>query len=257
MELNLKRPIVFFDLETTGLDITTARIVQICYIKIMPDGREEERTMLINPEVHIPQECTDINHITDDMVKDMPTFREVARQLADAFKGCDLAGFNSNRYDIPLLVEEMLRAGQDFSIENRRLVDVMNIYHKKERRNLSAAYKFYCGKELEGAHSADADTRATLEVLKAQLDVYDDLENDMEFLHEYSRKENIADVAGNLIYNDRRQPCFNFGKYKGRPVEEVFRRDPSYYSWIMDGQFAQSTKRYVTKIKLNMLATRK
>lgn len=253
MKLNLKRPIVFFDLETTGLDITTARIVQICYIKLMPDGTETEKTLLINPTVPIPKICSDINHITDDMVKDQPTFREVAKSLAAELKGCDLAGFNSNRYDIPLLVEEMLRANVDFETEGRRFIDVMNIYHKKERRNLSAAYKFYCGKELEGAHSADADTRATYEVLMAQLDHYDDLENDVEFLHEYSKKENIADVAGNLVYNDNNEPCFNFGKYKGCPVTEIFAKDPSYYSWIMDGQFAQSTKRCVTRIKLKMM----
>lgn len=256
MKLNLKRPIVFFDLETTGLDILSSRIVQISYIKVMPNGEEIEQNYLVNPGIHIPEETTAIHHISDEDVKDKPTFKEIAKKIANDWKGCDLAGFNSSRFDIPLLLEEMYRNGVDFDVEGRRMVDVMNIYHKKERRNLSAAYKFYCGKDLEDAHSADADTRATVEVLKAQLDHYDDLENDIEWLHEYSKQKNVADIAGNIVYNDQQQPVFNFGKHKGKLLTKVFEEEPSYYAWIMDGQFAQSTKRFITKIKLQM-ATRK
>lgn len=252
MELKLKKPIVFFDLETTGLNLLTDRIVQISYIKVMPNGEEIERNYLVNPGMPIPPETTEIHHITDEMVADKPSFKDLARKIAQEWQGCDLAGFNSNRFDIPLLLEEMYRANVDLGIDKRRMVDVMNIYHKKERRNLAAAYKFYCGKELEGAHSADADTRATYEVLKAQLDFYDDLENDIEWLHGFSKNNNVADVAGNIVYNDKNEPCFNFGKHKGKTVVEVFSKEPSYYSWIMDGQFAQSTKHFVTKIKLQM-----
>ncbi len=252
MKLKLKRPIVFFDLETTGLDILNSRIVQISYIKVMPNGEETEKNYLVNPGVHIPAETTAIHHITDEDVKDKPLFKEIARKIVNDWKGCDLAGFNSSKFDIPLLMEEMYRNGIDFNLDGRHMIDVMNIYHKKERRNLSAAYKFYCGKELEEAHSADADTRATYEVLKAQLDHYDDLENDMEWLQEYSKLQNVADIAGNFVYNDQNQPVFNFGKHKGRPVVKVFEEEPSYYNWIMDGKFAQSTKHFVTKIKLQM-----
>ena len=256
MKLNLKKPIVFFDLETTGLNLLKDRIVQISYIKVMPNGEEIERNYLVNPGMPIPPETTEIHHITDEMVADKPTFKELARKIAQEWQGCDLAGFNSNRFDVPLLLEEMHRVGVEFDIEKRRLIDVMNIYHKKERRNLSAAYQFYCGKDLEGAHSADADTRATYEVLMAQLDHYDDLENDVEWLQEYSRISNIADIAGNIVYNDKKEPCFNFGKHKGKPVVEVFEKEPSYYAWIMDGQFAQTTKQFVTKIKIQMMTRR-
>lgn len=256
MKLNLKKPIIFFDLETTGLNLLNDRIVQISYIKVMPNGEEIERNYLVNPERPIPPETTEIHHITDEMVADQPKFKDLARKIAQEWQGCDLAGFNSNRFDVPLLLEEMHRAGVDFDVEKRHLIDVMNIYHKKERRNLSAAYQFYCGKTLEGAHSADADTRATYEVLMAQLDHYDDLENDMEWLQEFSRIGNNADIAGNIVYNDKKEPCFNFGKHKGKTVMEVFEKEPSYYAWIMDGQFAHTTKQFVTKIKLQMM-TRK
>lgn len=256
MKLNLKKPIVFFDLETTGLSILTDRIVQISYIKVMPNGDETEHTYLVNPGKPIPPETTAIHHISDEMVADQPTFKELAKKIAQDWQGCDLAGFNSNKFDVPMLMEEMLRAGVDLDIEKRRLIDVQNIYHKKERRTLSAAYKFYCGKDLEGAHSADADTRATYEVLMAQLDHYDDLQNDMDWLQEYSRMGNAADIAGNIVYNDKKEPCFNFGKHKGVPVKDVFAKEPSYYAWIMDGQFAQSTKQFVTKIKLQMMGNK-
>ncbi|MCR5360682.1 MAG: 3'-5' exonuclease [Bacteroidales bacterium] len=254
MKLNLKRPLIFFDVEATGLNFVTDRIVQLSYIKVMPNGDEQEHTYLVNPECHIPAETTAIHRITDEMVADKPTFRELARKIAQDWQGCDLAGFNSNRFDIPMLVEEMYRAGVEFDIEKRRVIDVQNIFHKKEPRNLSAAYKFYCNKDLADAHSADADTRATLEVLKAQLDRYDDVENDVEWLQDFSRIGNTADIAGNIVYDSRKRPCFNFGKYKGKPVAEVFEREPSYYAWMMNGQFAQSTKNFVTKIKLQMLS---
>lgn len=254
MKLNLKRPVIFFDVEATGLNFITDRIVQLSYIKVMPDGKEEEHTYLVNPECHIPAETSAIHHITDEMVADAPTFKALAKKIAQDWQGCDLAGFNSNRFDIPIVAEEMYRAGVEFDIEKRRIIDVMNIYHRMEPRNLSAAYRFYCDKDLEGAHSADADTRATYEVLMAQLDRYDDMQNDMDWLQDFSRNGNIADIAGNIIYNDKKEPCFNFGKYKGKPVSWVFAKEPSYYNWIMDSQFAQSTKHFVTKIKLQMMS---
>ena len=253
MQLILKRPIVFFDIEATGLNFINDRIVQISYIKVMPNGDEQEHNYLVNPERPIPLETSAIHHITDDMVADKPTFKALAKNIAKDWQGCDIAGFNSNRFDIPILAEEMFRAGVEFDLDKRNIIDVMHIYHKKEPRNLAAAYKFYCGKELEDAHSADADTRATYEVLKAQLERYDDVENDIEWLQEFSRIGNMADIAGNFVFNDKHEPCFNFGKYKGRTVVEVFERDPSYYSWIMDGQFARTTKQFVTKIKLQMM----
>lgn len=257
MQLILSRPIVFFDLETTGLNILTDRIVQICLLKVKPNGQEEEMTLLVNPEMHIPEDSTAIHHITDEMVATEPSFKLQARKISKFIEGCDLGGYNSNRFDVPMLAEEMLRAGVDFDIRNRKLVDVQNIYHKKEARTLSAAYRFYCNKELDGAHSADADTRATYEVLKAQLDKYDDLKNDVSFLQEFSQMNRNADVVGNLVFDKQDRPCFNFGKYKGRPVEEVFRQDSSYYAWIMDGQFAHSTKKVVTEIKLSMMKNSK
>lgn len=253
MKLQLKKPVVFFDLEATGLNILTDRIIEIGYVKVMPNGEEIVRNYLINPECPIPQESTEIHHISDEMVADKPTFKELAKTLANEFKGCDLAGFNSSRFDIPLLVEEMLRAGIDFDIQKARTIDVMNIYHKKERRNLETAVKFYCNKDHSGAHRAEADAVATYEVLKAQLDMYEDLPNDMDLLEEFSRMNRNADLMGNIVYNERQVPCFNFGKYKGRPVEEVFEEDKNYYSWIMNGQFAASTKKLVTQINLSVL----
>ncbi|MBP5716296.1 MAG: 3'-5' exonuclease, partial [Bacteroidales bacterium] len=203
MQLNLKRPIVFFDIEATGLNFINDRIVQISYIKVMPNGDEQEHNYLVNPERPIPPETSAIHHITDDMVADKPTFKALAKNIAKDWQGCDIAGFNSNRFDIPILAEEMFRAGVEFDLDKRNIIDVMHIYHKKEPRNLAAAYKFYCGKELEDAHSADADTRATYEVLKAQLERYDDVENDIEWLQEFSRIGNMADIAGNFVFNDK------------------------------------------------------
>ena len=225
MELNLKKPIIFFDLETTGTNITTDRIVEISMIKIMPNGEEKERTLRINPEMHIPEEATAVHHITDEDVANCRTFKEIAKDLAQSFTGCDIAGFNSNRFDIPMLDQEFQRAGVKFDFTKPRFIDVQTIFHKKEQRTLVAAYKFYCGKDLTDAHSANADTRATYEVLKAQLDMYDDLPNDMEALSEFSSQTRNVDLAGRIIYNENRQEIINFGKYKGQLVEEVLKKD--------------------------------
>lgn len=250
MQLNLKNPLVFFDLETTGINIVTDRIVEISYVKIFPNGKEETKTRRINPEMHIPEEATAIHGITDEDVKDCPTFKSIAKSLAVQIEGCDLAGYNSNRFDIPLLAEEFLRAGVDIDLSKRKFVDVQTIFHKMEQRTLSAAYKFYCNKSLENAHTAAADTLATYEVLKAQLDRYPDLKNDINFLSEYSCFTNNVDFAGRMVYNDKKQEVFNFGKYKGKLVSEVLRNDPGYYSWIMQGDFPLNTKKVLTTIKL-------
>lgn len=259
MKLSLKKPIIFFDLETTGLSVTQDRIVQIGYIKVMPNGTEEEGNLLINPECHIPEEVSAIHHITDDMVKDKPTFKQMAGRLEQIFKGCDLAGYNSNRFDVPLLIEEFLRADVKFDLSKVRFVDVQSIFYKKEPRTLTAAYRFYCGKQLEGAHSADADIRATYQVLLAQLERYKDdevepLQNDVEWLQNYTRMNRNVDPMGAMVYDDRQRPCFNFGKYKGRLVTDVLTKDPSYYAWMINGDFARSTKQWLTQIKLSMMA---
>jgi DNA polymerase-3 subunit epsilon len=250
MELNLKCPIVFFDLETTGVNITTDRIVEISYLKVYPNGKEVSTTYLVNPERPIPAEATAVHKITDEMVKDKPTFKELAKTIAKDIEGCDIAGFNSNRFDVPLLMEEILRAGVELDISHRRFVDVQTIFHKKEQRTLSAAYKFYCGQDLEGAHSAKADVQATYEVLKSQLDRYPDLENDVQFLADYSVQNRNVDFAGRIVYNDNNVEVFNFGKYKGVPVTEVFARDPGYYGWMLQSDFPLSTKKVLTEIKL-------
>lgn len=251
MKLNLKSPIVFFDLETTGVNITSDRIVEISYLKVFPNGNEVSRTMRINPEMHIPEQASEVHGIYDDDVKDCPTFKQVAKDVAHDFEGADIAGFNSNRFDVPLLAEEFLRAGVDLDMTRRKFIDVQVIFHKMEQRTLSAAMKFYCGKELEGAHSADADTRATYEVLQAQLDRYDELQNDIAWLSEFSSHTRNVDFAGRIVYDDKGVEVFNFGKYKGIPVVEVLRRDPGYYSWMMQGDFSLNTKQVLTRIKLS------
>ena len=254
MELKLQKPIVFFDLETTGVNAIHDRIVEISYIKVFPDGNEESKTLRINPERHIPEQSSAIHGIYDEDVKDCPTFKQVASDIAAIFVNSDIAGFNSNYFDVPMLVEEMLRAGIDFDITKCRLIDVQNIYHKLEQRTLSAAYKFYCGKNLEDAHSAQADTRATYEVLKAQLDKYPDkLNNDVQFLSSFSKMNDNVDFAGRIIYNDKHIPVFNFGKYKGQSVEDVLARDPGYYGWMMQGDFPQNTKQVLTKLRLKAI----
>lgn len=250
MELNLKNPLIFFDLETTGINITKDKIVEISYIKIYPNGKKETKTLRINPGMPIPPESTQIHHITDADVANAPTFKEVAKKLANTFEGCDVAGFNSNRFDLPLLSQEFLNAGVDVDFSRRKFIDVQTIYHKMEQRNLSAAYKFYCGKNLEDAHSALADTAATYEVLKAQLDKYPNLENSVDFLAKFSTQNKNVDLAGRIIYNDKGVEVFNFGKYKGNPVEEVLQHDTGYYGWIMNGDFPLNTKQVLTRIKL-------
>ena len=250
MQLNLKNPLVFFDLETTGINVTTDRIVEISYLKIYPNGKEITTTYLVNPERPIPAEATAVHKITDEMVKDKPTFKELAKTIAKDLEGCDIAGYNSNRFDVPLLIEEILRAGVDIDLSQRKFIDVQTIFHKKEQRTLSAAYVFYCGKELEGAHGAQADTHATYEVLKGQLDKYDDLENDVSFLADFSQQNKNADFVGRIIYNENNVEVFNFGKYKGQSVSEILRTDLGYYNWMMQGDFPLSTKKVLTEIKL-------
>lgn len=252
MQLNLKKPIVFFDLETTGIDITHDRIVEISFIKVMPDGTEVERTRRVNPGIPIPAEATAVHGISDEDVKNEPSFKQLARDLANQLTGCDLAGYNSNRFDIPMLDQEFQRAGVKFDFSKARFVDVQTIFHKKEQRTLSAAHIFYCGEPFDGAHGALADTRATLNVLKGQLDRYPDLPNDVEELAKFSRMNRNVDFMGRLVLNDDDKPVVNFGKYKGRLAEEVLRKDPSYYDWIMKGDFAQNTKDCFTRIKLSM-----
>ena len=257
MQLRLQRPIIFFDLETTGTNITHDRIVEISIIKVLPSGEEQERTRRINPEMPIPAEATAIHHITDADVANEPTFRQLAKSLAEIFADCDIAGFNSNRFDIPLLLEEFHRAGIVLDLSKTRFVDVQTIYHKMEPRNLSAAYKYYCGQDLEAAHSANADTRATLEVLKAQLDKYPELTNDVKALSEFSCHNRHVDFAGRLIYNDANKEVINFGKYKGQLAEDVLRRDPGYYSWVQQGDFQQNTKDAFARIRLRIDAARR
>lgn len=250
MELKLKNPLIFLDLETTGVDVSADRIVEISLIKLSPDGSEEVKTRRLNPEMHIPAEATAIHGITDDDVKDCPKFREVAKSLAAWIEGADLAGYNSNKFDIPMLAEEFLRAGVDVDLKKRKAIDVQNIFHKMEQRTLVAAYKFYCDKELQDAHSAEADTRATLEVLRGQLERYGELENDVDFLAEFSTRERSADYAGRVVYDERGVEVFGFGKHKGRAVAEVFAQEPSYYTWMMNGDFPQYTKKVITEIRL-------
>jgi DNA polymerase III subunit epsilon len=263
MELSLTRPIAFFDLETTGIKVATDRIVEICILKISPDGTSKIKTRRINPEMPIPPEVTAIHGITDEDVKDAPKFSEIAHELMQFLTNCDLAGYNSNHFDIPLIVEEFLRADVDFDLKGRRFVDVQNIFHIMEPRNLQAAFKFYCGKDLIDAHSAEADTIATYEILKAQLDRYKDVQvkdkkgniiqpvtNDINALSGFSFNSKNVDLIGHIVFNENNIEVFNFGKHKGKPVEEVFASEPSYYDWIMKSEFPRSTKKVVTSIKL-------
>jgi len=250
MELKLVKPIVFFDLETTGINIAKDRIVEISILKVHPNGNKESKTWLVNPEMEIPKEVIAIHGISNEKVATEPTFEMLAKEISQLIEGCDLAGFNSNRFDIPLLAEEFLRVGIDFDMKNRVGVDVQVIYHKKEQRTLSAAYQFYCGKNLENAHSAEADTNATYEILKSQLDKYDDLENNINYLHEFSSHNKRADFAGFIMFNDKDEEIFTFGKYKGKLVSEVLAKDKGYYSWIQKADFPLYTKKVLTAIKL-------
>lgn len=251
MNLNLANPIVFFDLETTGVNIVKDRIVEISVLKIFPNGKEEQKTIRVNPEMHIPEEASKVHGIYDEDVKDCPTFKGIARELAHYIEGCDLGGYNSNRFDIPLLAEEFLRVEVDFDMSKRKFVDVQTIFHKMEQRTLSAAYHFYCGKSLEDAHTAAADTQATYEVLKAQLDRYEGtLENSIDFLSKFSTQNKNVDFAGFIIYDEKGVEVFNFGKNKGVPVEKVLKEQLGYYDWIMKSEFPLYTKKVLTEIKL-------
>ncbi len=255
MELDLKKSIAFLDLEATGLNITKDRIVEIGIIKINPDGSEERLVQRINPEISIPQEVVEIHGITNDLVKNEPTFKAFSSTLIDFIGNSDLAGYNSNKYDIPLLLEEFVRAETEFSMENRNCIDVQNIFHKMEKRTLEAAYQFYCQKNIENAHSAEADIFATYEVLKAQLDKYSDLKNDMAFLAEFSQitKNKIADFSGRLAYNKAGELVYNFGKHQNKTVSEILKKEPGYHSWMLNNDFPHYTKKVlreeVAKIK--------
>lgn len=264
MKLNLKRPLAFFDLETTGVNVASDRIVEISILKAKPDGTEEIKTMRVNPCIPIPLESSLIHGIYDEDVLHAPTFSQVGGEIARFLADSDLAGYNSNRFDIPLLMEEFLRVGIDFDLSNRRFVDVQNIFHQMEQRTLKAAYQFYCGKTIENAHSAEADTKATYEVLLAQLDRYHDVEwedkkgeklkpvqNDVDALHTFTNLNKPVDFAGRIVYNEDGVEVFNFGKHKGRSVEEVFRVEPSYYSWMQNGDFPLYTKRCLEKLWVN------
>jgi DNA polymerase III subunit epsilon len=256
MDLKLNRPICFFDLETTGIDIGKDRIVEIAIVKIFPNGNKESKTWLVNPTIPIPAQTTEVHGITNEKVANEPTFKELAPQIYAMIKDSDLGGYNSDRFDIPLLAEELLRAGVDFDMKNRVSVDVQTIFHKKEERTLSAAYKFYCGQLLENAHSAQADTEATYEILKAQLDHYPDLENDIKQLSEFSTRKKIADFAGMIAFDKEDNEIFTFGKHKGVKVETVLENEPGYYSWIQNADFPLYTKKVLTAIKLRKLNTK-
>jgi DNA polymerase-3 subunit epsilon len=263
MELHLTRPIAFLDLETTGIKVATDRIVEICIFRLNPDRTQKIHTQRIHPGIPIPPEVTAIHGISDEDVKDSPRFAEVAHDLLNLMEDCDLAGFNSNHFDIPLLVEEFLRANIDFDLKGRRFVDVQNIFHKMEPRNLAAAYKFYCNLDLINAHSAEADVMATYEILKAQLDRYEGVTlkdrygklfqpvvNEVRALSDFSYHTRNVDLIGHIIFNEKGTEVFNFGKHKGKSVSEIFRTEPSYYDWMMKGEFPLSTKKVITAIKL-------
>lgn len=256
MELKLTKPICFFDLETTGTNIAKDRIVEISILKVYPNGNRESKTWLVNPEMNIPKESEAIHGIGNEKVAGEPTFEELSGTIYEMIKGCDLAGYNSNRFDIPLLAEEMLRSGVEFEMKNMLAVDVQTIFHKMEQRTLAAAYKFYCGKELVGAHGAEADTLATYEVLKSQLDRYEDLENNMKWLSEFSTQRPCADVAGLITYDEDGREIFSFGKHKGRCVEDVLDQEPGYFGWIQNADFPLYTKKVLTAIKLRKLSTK-
>lgn len=260
--LKLKNPLVVFDLETTGTNIARDRIVEMAMIKVMPDGTVEEKSRRVNPTIPIPVETSMIHGIYDEDVKDEASFKQIAKSVATWLEGCDLAGFNILKFDVPMLVEEFLRSNVDFEIDNRKLVDAQKIFHLMEKRNLSAAYEFYCGKTLENAHSALADTQATYEVLVSQIDKYDGqmvkdllgkeigvIENDMGKLHELTNN-NMVDLAGRIVRNDKDEEIFNFGKHRGKPVAEVLKKEPSFYDWMMKGDFPLDTKRKLTQIRL-------
>lgn len=256
-KLNLTRPLVFFDLETTGTNVTHDRIVELSYIKVYPDGHDERRTRRLNPEMPIPPSSTAVHHITDEDVAHEPTFRQIAKSLFQVFEGSDVAGYNSNKFDVPLLMEEFGRCGINFDVSAHKFIDVQNIFHKMEQRTLVAAYKFYCGEVLDGAHSALADTEATYKVLLGQLDRYAELKNDISFLSEFSASGRNLDLAARIVLDDQDRPIFNFGKHKGKTVKEVLRREPSFFDWMMQGDFAKNTKDVLLQLKFKYDKERK
>jgi len=256
MKIELTKPLCFFDLETTGTAISKDRIVEMAVLKLHPDGTKEKKEWRINPEQHIPKEASNIHGITDDMVANEPTFKESSREIYDYIKGCDLAGYNSDRFDIPLLVEELLRAEIPFDFKNIKTVDVQTIFHKMEARTLTAALKFYCNKELDNAHSAQADTQATHDVLLAQLERYSELEPNIDFLNTFSTRRKTADFAGFLIYNKEGNMCFGFGKHKDKKVTEVLAHEPGYFGWVLNADFPRFTKKILTEIRLQGLNTK-
>ncbi|MEO6883724.1 MAG: exonuclease domain-containing protein [Bacteroidia bacterium] len=255
-KLKLSKPLAFIDLETTGVNVGSDRIVEISILKLFPDGTKELKSQRINPTIPIPIFVSKIHNIYDKDIVNEPTFKAMAHTFSAFLENCDLAGYNSNKFDIPLLVEEFLRADIDFEIKGRKLIDVQNIFHQMEQRTLSAAYKFYCAKTLENAHSAEADTIATYEVLEAQLEKYPELKNDMTFLHEFSSRSKNADLAGRIIFDEKDVEVFNFGKHKNKSVESVFKTEPSYYNWMMDGDFPLHTKKVITAIRLRSIANK-
>lgn len=257
MELKLSRPIIFFDLETTGTDILKDRIVELSYLKVYPDGHREIKSRRINPEMHIPEQSTAIHKISDADVASEPTFRQISKALLEIFDDCDIAGFNSNKFDVPLLMEEFGRAGLNFDTTGRRFIDVQNIFHKMEQRTLVAAYKFYCGKDLTEAHSAKADTEATYEVLLSQIDRYPEMRNDVDSLAEFSRIGRNIDLAGRIILDDEDEPVFNFGKHKGKRLREIWNREPSFFDWMIQGSFPKNTKDVLLQYKYKYMQERK
>jgi len=253
MKINLVRPICFFDLETTGINISKDRIVEISVLKIFPNGNKESKTWLVNPQIPIPDEVSSIHGITDEMVLNEPSFRSIGLYVKDMINKCDLGGFNSNKFDIPLLAEEFLRNEIDFNLDNIKCIDVQNIFHKMEKRTLGAAYKFYCKKDLIDAHSSKADTLATFEVLEAQIEKYSELENNVDFLSDFSSRNKSVDLAGFIIYNKENIPCFSFGKHKGKTVDFIIENEPGYLGWILNSDFPMYTKKILTKLRLSKL----
>ncbi|MBL0103860.1 MAG: 3'-5' exonuclease [Bacteroidetes bacterium] len=250
MQLNLKRPIAFIDLETTGVNVGADRIVELAILKIFPNGTRDSRVYKVNPTIPIPEESSKIHGIYDKDVKDCPTFKDISKEINTLLGDCDMAGYNSNKFDTPLLIEEFTRCDIHFDLASRKLIDVQNIFHKMEQRTLSAAYKFYCNKDLQNAHTAEADTLATFEVMLAQLEKYDTLKNDVDFLSQFSSITKNVDLAGRIVFNDKGEEVFNFGKYKGKLVADIFESEPSYYDWMMKGDFATNTKNVITAIRL-------
>lgn len=253
MNLKISKPICFFDLETTGVNISNDRIVEISILKIFPNGNKESKTWLVNPEISISEEVSKIHGITNEMVRNEPTFKFIAQDVYSMICNCDLAGFNSNKFDIPLLAEEFLRSSVDFSLENVLTIDVQNIFHKMEQRTLSAAYKFYCGKSLNNAHSSKADTLATFEVLESQIEKYEDLNGNVNFLSEFSRRGKNVDLAGFIKYNENNLPCFSFGKHRGKTVDYVLENEPGYFGWLLNAEFPMYTKKVLTNLRLKKL----